>query len=96
MEKDMEYKLITVALTCTLINIVLDVLKPLSHKKNIEKELEGFEIWLNQVPTSIVILKKERGIIAMNSMVPLIHLDIYTVKAILSEYRIHYADVCFI
>ena len=32
------------ARTCSLIFIVLDVLKPLQHKKIIEKELEGFGI----------------------------------------------------
>ena len=34
----------TVARTCSLILIVLDVLKPLQHKKIIEKEVEGFGI----------------------------------------------------
>ena len=33
-----------VARTCNLILLVLDVLKPLHHKKLIEKELEGFGI----------------------------------------------------
>lgn len=33
-----------VARTCSLIFIVLDVLKPLGHKKLIEHELEGFGI----------------------------------------------------
>ncbi len=32
------------ARTCGLLFIVLDVLKPLQHKKIIEKELEGFGI----------------------------------------------------
>ena len=35
------------ARTCSLIFIVLDVLKPLQHKKIIEKELEGFGIRYN-------------------------------------------------
>ena len=34
----------TVARTCSLIFIVLDVLKPLGHKRLIEYELEGFGI----------------------------------------------------
>jgi len=33
-----------VARTCSLIFIVLDVLKPLDHKRIIERELEGFGI----------------------------------------------------
>ena len=36
--------MIAVARTCSLIFIILDVLKPLHHKKLIEKELEGFGI----------------------------------------------------
>ena len=35
---------LTVARTCSLIFIVLDVLKPLGHKRLIEYELEGFGI----------------------------------------------------
>ena len=31
-----------VARTCSLIFIILDVLKPLQHKKLLETELEGF------------------------------------------------------
>ena len=37
-------QVIAVARTCGLIFIVLDVLKPLEHKRLIEKELEGFGI----------------------------------------------------
>ena len=37
-------QVIAVARTCSLIFIVLDVLKPLEHKKILEKELEGFGI----------------------------------------------------
>ena len=50
-------QVIAVARTCSLIYIVLDVLKPLTHKRIIEHELE--------------------------------------VKAIMSEYRIHNADISF-
>lgn len=42
-------QVIAVARTCSLIFIVLDVLKPIVHKKLIEKELEGFGIRLNKV-----------------------------------------------
>lgn len=41
--------MIAVARTCSLIFIVLDVLKPLGHKKLIEHEMEGFGIRLNKV-----------------------------------------------
>jgi ribosome-interacting GTPase 1 len=39
-------QVIAVARTANLIFIVLDVLKPLGHKKILEKELEGFGIRL--------------------------------------------------
>ena len=42
-------QVIAVARTCSLIFIVLDVLKPLGHKKLIEHEMEGFGIRLNKV-----------------------------------------------
>jgi ribosome-interacting GTPase 1 len=75
--------------------LVLDVLKPLTHKKLIEHELEGFGIRLNKSPPNIVFRKKERGGINMTNTVPLTHLDLDTVKGVLSEYRIHNADISF-
>ena len=53
--------LISVARTCSLIYIVLDVLKPLQHKKLIEKELEGFGIRLNAQPPNIGFKRKDKG-----------------------------------
>ncbi|KAJ9523277.1 hypothetical protein QJQ45_024054, partial [Haematococcus lacustris] len=44
---------ISTARTCNLILIVLDCLKPLTHKRIIEKELEGFGIRLNKKPPNI-------------------------------------------
>ena len=41
--------------------IVLDVIKPLTHRKIIEYELEGFGIRLNKKPPNILIKKKEKG-----------------------------------
>ncbi|XP_075248508.1 developmentally-regulated GTP-binding protein 1-like [Convolutriloba macropyga] len=88
-------QVIAVARTCNLILIVLDVLKPLGHKQIIEHELEGFGIRLNKKPPSIYFKKKEKGGINFNATVTLTHLDQETVKAILSEYKIHNADVTF-
>lgn len=48
----------SVARTCNLIFIVLDVLKPLGDKRIIEGELEGFGIRLNKKPPAIVVRKK--------------------------------------
>lgn len=51
----------TVARTCSLIFIVLDVLKPLQHKKILQRELEGFGIRLNKEPPNIGYRRKEKG-----------------------------------
>jgi ribosome-interacting GTPase 1 len=50
-----------VARTCSLILIVLDAAKPMTHKRIIERELEGFGIRLNKKPPDIIIKKKDKG-----------------------------------
>lgn len=86
-------QVIAVARTCSLIYIVLDVLKPIQHKKLIEKELEGFGIRLNKKPPEIVLRKKDKGGIACQFLTQQSELDVETVKTILGEYKIHNADV---
>lgn len=88
-------QVIAVARTCSLIYIVLDVLKPLTHKRIIERELEGFGIRLNCQPPNITFKKKDKGGITFTSTVNLMHLDSEAIKAILNEYRIHNADITF-
>eukprot|EP00698_Gefionella_okellyi_P020427 TRINITY_DN6400_c0_g1_i1.p1 TRINITY_DN6400_c0_g1~~TRINITY_DN6400_c0_g1_i1.p1 ORF type:complete len:369 (-),score=98.71 TRINITY_DN6400_c0_g1_i1:352-1458(-) len=88
-------QVIAVGRTCNLILIVLDALKPLTHKRIIERELEGFGIRLNKEVPQISFRKKERGGISMSSTVQLTNLDLDTVKAICSEYRVHNADITF-
>ncbi|KAJ3107378.1 GTP-binding protein [Phlyctochytrium planicorne] len=88
-------QVIAVARTCSLIFITLDVLKPLGDKRVIERELEGFGIRLNKTPPAIFFKKKEKGGVSISSTVPLTFLDNDSIKAILSEYRIHNADVSF-
>merc|ERR1712112_283269 len=86
-------QVIAVARTCSLIFIVLDVLKPVGHKKLIEKELEGFGIRLNKEPPQISFKRKEKGGINLQTLVPQSELDLDMVKTILSEYRVSNADV---
>ncbi len=86
-------QVIATARTCNLIIIVLDVLKPLTHKRLIEHELEGFGIRLNKAPPAISYRKKERGGIAFTASPDCTRLDLDAVKAVLSEYRVHNADV---
>lgn len=80
-----------VARTCNLIFIVLDVLKPLGHKRLIEYELEGFGIRLNKEPPNIYFKRKDKGGLNYQALVPQTSLDLETVKAILGEYKIHNA-----
>lgn len=87
-------QVIAVGRSCNLICIVLDSAKPMTHKRLIEKELEGFGIRLNKQPPAIGFNKKDKGGINFTHTVPVTHLDEDTVKAILGEYRIHCADVC--
>lgn len=68
-------QVIAVSKTCHLIFIVLDVNKPLSDKRVIERELEGFGIRINKQPPNIVFKKKDKGGIAITSTVPLTHID---------------------
>jgi len=86
-------QVIAVARTCSLILIVLDVLRPLIHKKILENELEGFGIRLNKTPPNIHFKRKEKGGINLQVMAQNCDLDFETVKSILGEYRIHNADI---
>ena len=86
-------QVIAVARTCNLILICLDAGKPMTHKKIIEKELEGFGIRINKSRPDIIIKKKERGGINLVTTQKLSYLDKDLVVTILKEYRISNADV---
>ncbi|KAJ9522072.1 hypothetical protein QJQ45_005128 [Haematococcus lacustris] len=88
-----EVKVISTARTCNLILIVLDCLKPLTHKRIIEKELEGFGIRLNKKPPNITFKKKDKGGINFSTTVKDPKIDLEAVKAVCSEYRINNADI---
>ena len=47
-------QVLSASLTCNVLLIVLDALKPMTHKLIIEKELHGFGIRLNQSPPDIL------------------------------------------
>ena len=80
-------KVIAVARTANIIFIVLDVLKPLGHKKILENELEGFGIRMNKAPPNIIFKKKDKGGINLQTMVPQSELDLDLIKEVLAEYR---------
>lgn len=82
-------QVIAVAKTCSLIIICLDVTKPITHKKVIERELEASGIRLNKQPPKIKITKRERGGVSICGG----DLDQELVKSILHEFRINNAEV---
>ncbi|CAL5227763.1 g10783 [Coccomyxa viridis] len=86
-------QVISTARTCNLILVVLDCLKPISHKKLIEHELEGFGIRLNKQPPGMTFRRKEKGGISFTTTLSNPRLDLDTIKSVCSEYRIHNADV---
>jgi len=90
-------QVIGVARTCTCILIVLDVMKPLTHKKKIEYELEGFGIRLNKAPPLINIKRKDKGGINIVKTLglELTHMSNDTIKSICHEYKLSNADIHF-
>jgi small GTP-binding protein len=86
-------QVLAAAMTCNVILIVLDALKPMTHKLIIEKELYGFGIRLNQGPPDIIFKRKDKGPINFQAMVPQTTLTQEIVVSILREYKINSADV---
>jgi ribosome-interacting GTPase 1 len=75
--------------------MVLDASKPLTHKRILERELEGFGIRLNKPAPEMNFRKKDKGGISMvNQMKEKpTHLDLETVTSILKEYKINNAEI---
>ena len=86
-------QVIGTARTCELILIVLDAGKPLTHKKIMERELEGFGIRLNRRPPNITFARKDKGGVMYRNVAQSSSLSDDLVKAMCSEYRIHNADI---
>ena len=85
--------MIAAARTCNLILIVLDCLKPITHKKLIEYELEGFGIRLNKEPPEITVKKKDKGGVTFTTTVKDAKLDTEAVTAVMKEYKVRGGDV---
>jgi len=88
-------QVIAVARTADLVLMVLDATKKDIHKDLLEKELEAVGIRLNQRKPDIYFKEKKGGGIAFNSTLPLTHIDEKLCRMILSEYKIHNAEVLF-
>jgi len=87
-------QVIGVARTCSLILVVLDAMKPMTHKRIIERELEGFGIRLNKKPPQITIKKRDKGgisIIRANSENQ--KMSDETINSICHEYKISNAII---
>ena len=88
-------QVIGVARTCHMIMIVLDALKPLTHRRLIQRELEGFGIRLNKKKPNIVFQQKGSGGINLTSTITLNQdeWNMPTVTAVCKEYRINSAHI---
>ena len=90
-------QVIGVARTCTCILIVLDCQKPMTDKRIIERELEGFGIRLNRSKPDIILKRKDRGGVNITKAhgLNMTKMSDDTIRAILHEYRISNCDVNF-
>lgn len=77
--------------------IVLDVMKPLTHKRIIERELEGFGIRLNKKKPDIYLKKKDKGGVSIvkSHGLQMTNMTEDTIRSILHEYRISNCEVRF-
>jgi len=90
-------QVIGVARTCTLILIVLDCQKPMTDKRIIERELEGFGIRMNSSLPLIRLKRKDRGGVNITRAHGLENKKMTddTIRSILHEYRIANCDINF-
>jgi len=90
-------QVIGVARTCTLILIILDCMKPLTDKRIIERELEGFGIRLNKSRPNIILKKKDKGGVTITKAhnIDMTNMTEDTARLILHEYKINNCDITF-
>eukprot|EP00357_Protocruzia_adherens_P036616 CAMPEP_0115016784 /NCGR_PEP_ID=MMETSP0216-20121206/27681_1 /TAXON_ID=223996 /ORGANISM="Protocruzia adherens, Strain Boccale" /LENGTH=345 /DNA_ID=CAMNT_0002387383 /DNA_START=107 /DNA_END=1144 /DNA_ORIENTATION=+ len=86
-------QVIGVARTCNLILLVLDASKPMTHKRLIEHELEGYGIRLNKKPADIRIRRTERGGLTISRVEESPKLPDELVTSICKEYKINNAEI---
>jgi len=88
-------QVIAVARTADLVLMILDACKKDIHKDLLERELEAVGIRLNKRKPDIYFKEKKGGGLSFNATVPLTQCDEKMVRMILSEYKIHNAEVLF-
>jgi uncharacterized protein len=88
-------QVIAVCKSADLLLMVLDAVKPISHREILTRELHAVGIRLNREAPKIHMKKKKTGGIGFNSTVPLTHMDEKMVFRVMQEYKIHNADILF-
>ena len=90
-------QVIGVARTCNLILVVLDAVKPLTHKRIIESELEGVGIRLNRnkPDIEIKISHKGGGLMINRTVNSDVRMSDETITNIAKEYKLNNAEICF-
>lgn len=88
-------QVIGVARTCNLILVVLDAVKPLSHKRIIENEMEGVGIKLNRKRPDITIKPNSKGggIIINRGITADIKMSDETIQNVCKEYKLNNVEI---
>lgn len=86
-------QVIAVCKSADLLLMVLDASKPHYHREILTRELEAVGMRLNRNPPNITFKKKKTGGLTITSLVPQSVVDDKMAQRILSEYRIHNADL---
>jgi small GTP-binding protein len=88
-------QVIGVARTCNLILVCLDAVKPLSHKRIIENEMEGVGIRLNRTKPDIIIRQNNKGggIVINRGLTSEVKMSDDTITSIMREYKLNNAEV---
>lgn len=88
-------QVIAVARTSDLVIIMLDATKSDIQKELLQAELEAVGIRLNKERPKIYFKEKKAGGITFNATCPLTKIDEKMVQMVLSEYKLHNAEVLF-
>lgn len=73
---------------------MLDSAKPVTHKKIIEAELNSFGIRINQKPPEVKYIKREKGGIGYQEIVPQTKgMSADVVRSVLKEYKVSCAEI---
>jgi len=86
-------QVIAVARSADVVLMVLDATRPDAHRAALEAELATCGIRLNQKPPDIFLQRRQSGGLEVTPCVGLTKTSVNTVKKILTEYKVHNADL---